>query len=93
MPNLLRAAQGGMSETNSESPPASYPSGGFTVSTDLGRVDEAIVQIDNASWEARLESTDETEMVVGVYSQGSGNEAAAGTDLSDDSVSYTAARL
>lgn len=94
MPDLLRAASGQQVQTSSESGPSSYPTGGFSIRTGLGRVDEALVQNGNASYEARLDSiSDNNAIVVTMYSQGTGTELAAGTDLSDDSVTYQAKRL
>lgn len=91
---ILRAQNGMQTNVDSASGPSSYPTGGFSVSTDLGRVDEASVDIDNPLYEARLDSvTSKNSLLVEAYSQASGTELAAGTDLSTDSVTYTAHRL
>lgn len=93
-PNILRAASGQQAETSSEAAPSSYPTGGFTVSTDLGRVDEAMVEGDDGSWEVRLDSvSSKTDLDVQVFSQDGTGEAAGGTDLSGMGITYDAKRL
>lgn len=93
MGDLLRAAEGGNFEAESNSGPSSYPTGGFSVTSDLGRIDEIILDAQNASWEAIRESTSDNSVVVGVYSQGTGTEAAAGTDLSGVDFTHIAFQL
>lgn len=94
MPNVLRARSHQQAEADSVSGPSSYASGtGFSIRSNLGRVDEVDVEIDNASWEARASVADDNAIVAQFYSQGSGTEVADATDLSADTVHWTAHRL
>lgn len=93
MPVNILSATNGEQQTNSVSGPSSYPTGGFSVDTDLARASEALVGTDAEAYEARVESTSDNSLVIGMYSQGSGTEIAAGTDLSGDSLTYNAYML
>lgn len=96
--NVMRAATHQQEEDNSVDGPASYPSGGFSVRTDLGRVDEVIVHAGESGdgqkpFDATAVVQDNNALVVSAFSQPTGVEAAAGTDLSNITFSYTAQRL
>lgn len=93
MPNILRAANGQQNESDSFAGPSSYPTGGFSHRTDLGRVDNASVELDRGDFEAHVESIDDdNNLVIQAFSQG-GGEAAAGTDLSSDTFTTDSYRV
>lgn len=92
--NTLVARSGQLTEADSTSGPGSYPTGGFSIQTRMGRVDQAIVEGDNGAYDYKLNSVaSHNQIVVQAYSQGSGTEVAANTDLSGDTVTYTAYML
>lgn len=98
--NKLRAATGKLSEVDTVSGPATYNTGGFTINTNLGRVNEALVNFFGtapssvAAHEARLQSiVSNNGLLVTVHSQDTGDEFADNTDLSDAEFSYNAHRL
>lgn len=94
MSDILRAASGQQSESLSQDGPSSYPSGGFSIRTNLGRVDEAMVQTDDMGFDAKVSQvTDNNVLQVAVVSQDSGNEVSDSTDLSGVSFTYDAYRL
>lgn len=84
--------------------PSSYPSGGFTQGSDMGRVDQFMVQVDNPDVYARPHSagtssaiTGSNQMVIQVYSANTGNsagtEASANSDFTNDNFVIRAFRL
>jgi hypothetical protein len=92
--NVLRAASGQEQDVRSVSGPSSYPTGGFSVRADIGRVSEAITQgdsVDNGYVVTAI--NDSNALVVQAYDKAAGGEIAGGTDLSDDSITYFANRL
>lgn len=92
--NLMRATSGELSETSEVTGPNSYQSGGFTISTDVGRVDEASIEVSSDdTWIAQVTDTNTTSIIATVRSMDSGNEAANDTDLSAVEFTYTAHRL
>lgn len=94
MPSLLRAARGGQSAADDVSGPSSYPTGGFSVRTDLGRVDRAVAEGDSLDNGYEVTSiADDNALVIQAYDKAAGGEIAGGTDLSDDTVTYLAKRL
>ena len=99
MTNVLRARSHQQTEADSVSGPSSYTSGdGFSVRSNLGRVDQVDPEIDNNLWEARLDSiASNNTMVFQFFSQStsgaSAPEAPDGTDFSGDKVHWTAHRL
>lgn len=98
MVNVLRAATHQEAEEDAVVGPASYPTGGFTIRSDLGRVDEVIVHAQESGdnqkpFDATAEVQDDNAIVVSAFSQATGVEAAAGTDLSAITFSWTAHRL
>lgn len=91
--NSVRAASGQQIETDTVDGPT-YNTGGFTISTNLGRVDEFIVYANGSGYEARYASTESNnQAVVTVHSQGSGDEVGDDTDLTGETFTYTAYRL
>lgn len=93
MSNVIRASSHQQNDTNTRTGPSSYPSGGFSLRTDLGRVDEATVEAQDGDWEAvNSGTTGNNHIQTAVFSQG-GNEAQAGTDLSSINFTYDAYRL
>lgn len=93
MPDIFEAASGQQSTVDNVSGPSSYPSGGFSHRTDLGRVDSASVDADAGSVDASINTIqNDNEVVIEVFSQ-SGGEVASGTDLSHDTYTVTANRL
>lgn len=94
MTNILRASAGGMTEQESLSGPESYPTGGFSVRSNLGRVNNVIVDGDSDTYEYEASSIDDNNaFVVQAWDRSDGTEAGAGTDLSEETVTYSAARL
>ena len=94
MSSILRAAAGGQSESEEVSAPDSYPTGGFSVRSNLGRVDRALAEgdsLDNGYEVTSIASNN--AMVVQAYDKAAGGEIGAGTDLSGDTVTYIAERL
>jgi len=98
-PNVLRTSSGQLQAADSVDGPSSYPTGGFSVNTDLGRVNTAMVDSNNDSYEARAtgvgsagSGTQEGFVVVQLYSQDGTGEVDAGTDVSGTEVSYSAFR-
>jgi len=89
-PTPLVARSGQLQETDHVSGPNSYATGGFSVRTNIGRVDNQIVEGDNATYEFRASVADNNAIVVSAYSQSTGTEVAANTDLSGVTVTYTA---
>jgi len=92
MPNQLRGRFGEV-ESNTDAGPTSYPTGGFSIATGLGRISTAMVESDSGSYELRVQSTPTNNIVTQAFSAGTTNEVAAGTDLSGVTVTYTATRL
>lgn len=93
MPRTILRAAAGEQQTDSLTGPSSYDSGtGFTIDTDLQRVNDMMVASDNNSWEARVASTTDNSAVVQVYSQSTNVEAPSGQDLSSVSFVYNAAQ-
>lgn len=91
--NTLRAASGQHTESDTVSG-VTYNTGGFTVNTNLGRVDEAMVEARGSLYEARFDSViSNNGLVVTVHSQASGDELADDTDLTGENFTYTAYRL
>lgn len=68
----------------------SYDSGGYSIPTDLIRVDTGLVETDNEGQEARVVSTNENFLIVGVYEADGTAQVTGGTDLSNDEFSYQA---
>lgn len=95
MPNILQAQSGQTNQVDSIAGPGSYESGdGFSITTNLGRVDEATAEIDNSTWDARATGVaDNNTVVVSVFSSDSAGEAPQDTDLSGDEITYSASRL
>lgn len=93
-PNVLTASSGQQNEPNNVAGPSSYPTGGFSIRTNLGRVDQAIIQGDNSARSYKVQSTPTNHIVATAHSAGSsGTELASGTDLSSDNIVYDAYRL
>lgn len=93
MPDIIQASSGQQSVTEDVSGPSSYPSGGFSHRTDLGRVDRATAAADAGSVDSSVNTIqNNNEVVISVFSQG-GGEVASGTDLSHDTYTVTANRL
>jgi hypothetical protein len=90
MADILRTATGETQSGSDDSPPSSYPSGGYSLDTDLYRVSNALVEIDNNDLEARATSYDSNTVIVEVFSEDTGSEVSGGFDLSTDEVGYTA---
>ena len=96
---LLRAASGQEAAVDDVAPeePTSYPTGGFSVRSSLGRIDDASVSADDGDWEARVTAVGSGDRAnfcnVQVYSQDGSGEAADGTDLSDTSFLLRTERL
>lgn len=97
--NILLAASGQQSAVGDldDQQPNSYSSGGFSVRSSLGRVDEASVSGQQEGQEARVTATgsgDRANYVnVQLYSQGSGNQLQADTDISGDTYILRSERL
>jgi len=91
--SLLKATT--QQEISSTAGPDAYENGdGYSVSTDLARVDEADASTDASGVEARVTSVASyNTLVVKMYSTESGDEYAQGADLSDDTVVYEAYKL
>jgi len=89
-PQPLQAKSGQLSEVNNEAGPTSYTTGGFSIRTGLNRVDNAIVQGSDGTYEMRESVSDHNAIVVTAHSQASGGELPAGTDLSSVTVTYAA---
>lgn len=89
---VLNAASGQLEEQTSVSGPNSYDAtNGFSISTNLPRVDEAQTQISAGSVETRVESiASDNTIVVSVFSAASGGELPADTTLSQDTITYSA---
>lgn len=93
MVKILRAASGQQTAVEDGSGPTSYPSGGYSMRSKLGRVDSAHAEIDSGEYQAHVESiNDNNALVIQVYSQG-GSEVGGGTDLSDETVRTDSSRL
>jgi len=91
---ILEATQGQQNEGRSFAGPSSYPTGGFSARSDLGRVDEATVQVDNGSYDAHVESVaDNNALIVQVVEEDTASEVGGGTDLSGETFVQTAYRL
>lgn len=94
MPSLLRAMEGGQTEADETSGPSSYPTGGFSVRSNLGRVDRAMAEIDDLDTGVEVTSvSDDNALIVQAYDKAAGGEIASGTDLSDNTVTHFATRL
>lgn len=94
MPDVLRARSHQQIEADSISGPGSYESGvGFSIRSNLGRVDEVDVEVNNADYEARASVADNNAIVATFHSQASGTELPDAADLSTDTVHWTAYRL
>lgn len=98
MVNVLRAATHQEAEEDTVAGPTSYPTGGFTVRSDLGRVDEVIPHAGESDdgqkpFDATALVQDDNAIVISAFSQATGVEAQAGTDLSGIDFSWTAHRL
>lgn len=92
MARKYKTESGALVEVEEETGPTSYPTGGFTVSTELGRVNSAQVDTDDPAYEARNTGASGTEFTV-VATDPSGTEVSAGTDISSVTFNYTAKRL
>lgn len=94
MPNVIRGERG-LLALESFTGPGTYDSGaGFTHTTKIGRVDEALVEVDDAQWDARVDSKSNGDVVVKVYSADTaGTEAPDDTDLSGDNFTLFSGRL
>lgn len=97
MGTVLRAASGQHIEVTRVTGPTSYPSGdGFSVTSDMGRVDEFTVQSPSDSVLSKNDNiTGNNTMVVKAYSMTSNvnNEIEDAVDLSGDDYILTAYRL
>lgn len=96
----MQAASGQVMEMQTVTGPTSYPNGdGFTVQSDLGRVDNFIVQTDSGTIETRNDSVvNNNQMVVKAYTANtSGNtpydEVTNDNDLSGDNFTLFASKL
>ena len=94
----MRAATHQQGEMDSVTGPQTYDSGaGFSVRSDLGRVDEAEVWAgeddDNKPFDATVTVQNDNELVIHAYSQATGVEAADDTDLSSINFTWLAERL
>lgn len=83
-----------MAEQDSVTATESYQSGGFSVRSSMGRVDNVIVEgdSDTRTYEA-TSIDDDNAIVVQAFNRSDGSEAGEGTDLSDDTITYRASRL
>jgi hypothetical protein len=94
MGNLLRAATGEISDVDTVAGPDSYPTGGFSIKTSLGRISDTAVSTDAPGYEAREVGAGDPEWLrIEVHSQDGTSEVAGGTDLSGDNFTYQAFRL
>lgn len=93
MARILRAAKEQQSDHDSTSGPGSYSTGGFSIRTNLGRVDEFDVDAADATYEAQASVSDNNALVVEAHAQDGTGETAAGTDLSGVTFHYSAYRL
>lgn len=92
---------GSLSEYNDQDGPAAYAAGGFDIQTDIGRVDNAEVSVDDEGYEARVTATPSAAnpgaFTVQVYTidfaGGAVAEVAGGTDLGGVTFYYEAHRL
>lgn len=96
----MRAATHQQVEDDSVPGPETYPSGGFTIDSGLGRVDEVIVtageSADSGSkpFDATATVQNHNEILVQAHSQASGVEVADQTEgLQNVTFSWTAQRL
>lgn len=94
----MRAATHQQSEMNSVSGPQSYDSAtGFSVRSDLGRVDEVEVwageEDSTKPFDATAEVADDNAIVISAFSQDTGVEAQDDTDLSGITFTWIAERL
>lgn len=92
MGDVLQASKGQQAESETLAGPSSYPTGGFSHRSDLGRVDAVHGDVDDGTQEVTMTASDDNAVVIQAFSQG-GGEIAAGTDLSGDTYTYTAHRL
>lgn len=88
----LQATEGRQVEVESVDGPSSYPTGGFSARSNLGRVDESTVEAVGEAYEASSTVDDDNAVVIEAYSQG-GGEVPAGDDISGTTFTYQAYRL
>lgn len=82
----LRAATGEQMEIQTVTGPTSYPTGGFSVVSNLGRVDEFTVQTPSNSIHSKNHDiTGYNTMVTTAFSMGTGDAAAEGQEYNDAS--------
>lgn len=92
--NKLVAQSGQVTEADSTSGPGSYPTGGFSIQTNIGRVDQAMVEGDNGTYDYELNSVaSHNVVVVQAYNNSTGSEVSSNTDLSGDTITYAAYML
>lgn len=97
--NILRAATGQQSsvDTLDDQQPGSYSTGGFSVRSSLGRVDDATVSVDSPDYEARVTGTGDDDRAnyanIQIYSQDGTGEVAADTDITEDTFVLRTNRL
>lgn len=102
MSNVTRAASGEEAETDTVNGADSYSTGGISIGTNLGSVDDATVEVDNPNYQAQVEGTSGPHLTVVLYtatvdtttsnaSQSvDWSEVADATDISADWFTYTA---
>lgn len=94
MVDILEAASGQQIDAGRTAGPSTIVGGIFSIKTNLGRVDEALVDSEDVSWVAAPQDAGEqTYIQVEVASQGSGNAPSDDTDLSGVTFRYAAYRL
>lgn len=97
--NILRAASRQESAVDSlgDQQPNSYSTGGFSVRSSLGRIDEGTVSMDNGDREARVTNIGTGDRAnwanVQVYSQDGSGEIPADTVISGDTFVLRTERL
>lgn len=97
--NILRAATGQQAGVDNldDQQPNSYSTGGFSVRSSLGRINDATVSVDNGDWEARVTNIGTGDRAnfanVQVYSQDGSGEAANNTDIESDTFVLRSERL
>jgi len=95
MPDTIEGDEGGSVSLQSASGPSSYDAGaGFTVASNLGRVNEFMVDSDGENNVPGNQTvTNDNEMVVQVFNQDGTGEIAGGTDISGTTFTFLSARL
>ena len=89
---VLRSAA--QTEVETFSGDSNYPTGGYTQSTNLTRVDEAVAEVDLKGYIAKVKSiSSNNSIVVQLNDSDTGSEVGSGTDVSSATITYTAYKL